>query len=100
MERFRRLPLGSSSGASKDAARGVKSREMRIPNFRRALLAVVLGNLIYALLMPHLPIELQHRGTQPDMGLFTDFLICAVLYISFGIILRHQQQHRDTMTRP
>ena len=67
---------------------------MRIPNFRRALLAVVLGNLIYALVMPQLPIELQHRGTSLDVGLGIDFLICSALYITFGVILRHQQQTR------
>jgi hypothetical protein len=40
------------------------------------LLAVLLGNLVYFLLMPHLPERARHVPTHPDLGLFVDFAIC------------------------
>lgn len=67
---------------------------MRIPNFRRSLLAVLLGNLIYFYLLPHLPDTLRHRYGI-DFGLFIDFLICTALYVGFGLILRRQHSSSD-----
>jgi hypothetical protein len=68
---------------------------MRIPNFRRSLLAVLLGNLVYFALMPHLPWELRHRPDRIDVGLLVDFVVCAILYWGFGVILRHQRNNSD-----
>jgi hypothetical protein len=45
-----------------------------------ALIAVLLGNAIYFLLMPHLPKALRHSLFQEDWGLLVDFCICAVIF--------------------
>jgi ABC-type tungstate transport system substrate-binding protein len=48
-------------------------------NLLQALLAILLGNLVYFLLAGHLPLP-QHRLFQVDAGLLVDFLICLALY--------------------
>ncbi|MGA9509050.1 MAG: hypothetical protein WBV55_10555 [Candidatus Sulfotelmatobacter sp.] len=48
-------------------------------NILQALLAILLGNLVYFLLAGHLPLP-QHRLFQVDAGLLVDFLICLALY--------------------
>jgi hypothetical protein len=52
-------------------------------NFLQALIAVVAGNVIYFLLMPHLPVAAQHRTFHYDLGLVVDFWFCLV---AFGIV--------------
>jgi hypothetical protein len=63
---------------------------MFLGNFKRSLAAVLVGNLIYFSLMPILPPALQHgisrRGPNIDLGLVIDFVICAILYVLFGLI--------------
>jgi hypothetical protein len=61
-------------------------------NFFISLAAVVLGNLIYFLIMPHLPPAAQHRSNRllPDLGLFIDFWICLVLYGLIALLFRPQ----------
>jgi len=49
-------------------------------NFLDALLAVLAGNAIYYLLMPHLPAVARHRLNKEDWGLVVDFLICAAIF--------------------
>jgi len=49
-------------------------------NFLDALVAVLAGNAIYFLLMPHLPAVVRHRLFKEDLGLLVDFLICAVIF--------------------
>lgn len=48
-------------------------------NLLQALLAILLGNLVYFLVAGHLPLP-QHRLFQVDAGLLVDFLICLGLY--------------------
>lgn len=48
-------------------------------NLLQALLAILLGNVLYFLLAGHLPLP-QHRLFQVDAGLLVDFLICLALY--------------------
>lgn len=48
-------------------------------NLLESLLAVLLGNLVYFLLMPHLPERARHVPTHPDLGLLVDFWICLVV---------------------
>ena len=52
------------------------SRQTPWGNFSEALVAVLLGNLIYFILMPHLPAEAQHRVFRQDWGIVVDFAIC------------------------
>jgi hypothetical protein len=49
-------------------------------NFLDALLAVLSGNAIYYLLMPHLPAVARHRLFKEDWGLLVDFVICTVIF--------------------
>jgi hypothetical protein len=48
-----------------------------------SFLAVLLGNIIYFGISPHLPHALQHELFHPDAGLALDFLTCAAV---FGLI--------------
>jgi hypothetical protein len=48
-------------------------------NFLEALVAVLAGNAIYFLLMPHLPRAARHALFKEDLGLLVDFTICAVI---------------------
>jgi hypothetical protein len=49
----------------------------------QALTAVLLGNLVYYLLMRHLPVRAQHVPFQMDFGVLVDFCFCVG---AFGII--------------
>jgi hypothetical protein len=49
-------------------------------NFLDALLAVLAGNAIYFLLMPHLPALARHALFKEDWGLLADFAVCAVIF--------------------
>jgi len=52
-------------------------------NFVQSLLAVLLGNAAYFLLMPSLPPAARHRPFQYDLGLVVDFWFCVV---AFGLM--------------
>ena len=63
-------------------------------NFVQSLLAVLLGNGAYYILMPSLPVAARHRLFQVDLGLVVDFWFCVV---AFGLIRtaqwwRHRRQ--------
>jgi len=67
--------------AGAEAALGetpIKNNTMK--NFLDALVAVLAGNAIYYLLMPHLPIAARHRLFKEDWGLLVDFAICTVIF--------------------
>ena len=49
-------------------------------NFVQALLAILLGNAVYFILMPSLPASAQHRLFRPDLGMVVDFWFCLVAY--------------------
>ncbi len=49
--------------------------------FGIALLAVLLGNIAYYLLLPHLPGLLRHAPTRLDLGLALDFLLCLAIWL-------------------
>ena len=49
-------------------------------NLFQALLAIVLGNVVYFMLVPSLPPAAQHRPFQPDLGMVVDFWFCLVAY--------------------
>ena len=46
----------------------------------RMLLAILLGNLVYFLWLPHLPNALRHETYRIDPGLFLDLLLCVLIY--------------------
>lgn len=45
------------------------------------LAAILLGQVIYYFsLMPHLPDGLRHHGSDIDLGMLVDFLVCLAVY--------------------
>ena len=56
-------------------------RKTTMKNFLDALAAVLAGNAIYYLLMPHLPAVARHRLFTEDWGLLLDFAICTVIFV-------------------
>jgi hypothetical protein len=66
---------------------GVDARLTKTPtkrktakNFLDALLAVLSGNALYYLLMPHLPAVARHGLFKEDWGLLMDFAICTIIF--------------------
>jgi hypothetical protein len=57
-------------------------------NFLDALLAVLAGNAIYFLLMPHLPRIVRHSLFREDWGLLVDFCICAAIFAGVKLMRR------------
>lgn len=55
-------------------------------NFLDALLAVLAGNAIYFLLMPHLPAVMRHSSAREDWGLLVDFIICAAIFATVKMV--------------
>ncbi len=56
-----------------------------VRNFLEALLAVVAGNAIYFVLMPHLPVGARHSWFKEDWGLVVDFCICTVIFVGVKV---------------
>ena len=54
-------------------------------NLLQALLAIILGNIVYFLLLPSLPPGARHHPLRVDLGMVLDFGFCLVIY---GVILR------------
>jgi len=59
-------------------------------NLFDALVAVLAGNAIYFLLMPHLPAVARHALFREDWGLLVDFIICATLFAAVKYARRHE----------
>jgi hypothetical protein len=59
-------------------------------NFWKSLAAVVLGNAVYFLLMPHLPSAARHAPNRLDVGLVVDFWVCLVVYGIIDLAIRHR----------
>ena len=49
-------------------------------NLVQALLAVVLGNVVYFLMAPSLPPAARHQPFRMDLGMVLDFWLCLVAY--------------------
>ena len=49
-------------------------------NLLQMLLAILLGNLVYFLLLPHLPPAARHHLFHVDLGMMLDFWFCLVIY--------------------
>ena len=64
-----------------------------VTNFAQALVAVLAGNAIYFLLMPHLPPAARHVAPRLDLGMVVDFWICLVI---FGLIKTASRRRRNS----
>jgi hypothetical protein len=62
-------------------------------NFIQALVAVLVGNAAYFLLVRYLPLRARHVPFQIDLGLVVDFWICLVV---FGLIKTIAGWRRDS----
>ena len=49
-------------------------------NFLQALLAIILGNVVYFALLPTLPLVARHHPFGVDLGMVLDFWMCLVIY--------------------
>jgi hypothetical protein len=62
-----------------------------VTNFVQALAAVLAGNAVYFLLMPHLPPWAQHTGSRTDLGVMVDFVFCVAILIIIKTTLGRKQ---------
>lgn len=60
--------------------------------FTIALLAVVLGNAVYFLLLPQLPPALRHEPMRLDLGLAFDFFLCFILWLGLSFAQRRPRR--------
>ncbi len=60
-------------------------------NFLDALLAVLAGNAIYFLLMPHLSRVARHALFKEDWGLLVDFAICTAIFVAVKYVRRDHE---------
>lgn len=56
------------------------SKPSVLMNFLQALLAILLGNVVYFALFPSLPPIARHRPTHIDLGMLLDFCFCLAIY--------------------
>lgn len=56
------------------------SKPTVLTNFIQALLAIVLGNVVYFILAPSFPPAARHQRFHTDLGLVVDFWFCLVAY--------------------
>jgi hypothetical protein len=63
-------------------------RTTTMSNFFDALVAVLAGNAIYFLLMPHMPPAMRHSLFREDFGLVVDFLICTLIFVGVKLARR------------
>ena len=56
------------------------SKPTVLVNFLQALLAIILGNVVYFALLPSLPPVARHHPLHLDVGMLLDFFFCVVAY--------------------
>lgn len=56
------------------------SKSTVLVNVLQALLAVILGNVVYFVLAPSLPAVARHQPLRLDVGMVVDFWFCVVAY--------------------
>ena len=67
----------------------MRTRTMK--NFLDALVAVLAGNALYFLLMPHLPALARHTLSKEDWGLLVDFAICTTIFAAVKYARRDEK---------
>jgi hypothetical protein len=67
-----------------------------VTNFVHALIAVLAGNAIYFLVMPHLPFAARHVAPRLDLGLVVDFWFCLVV---LGVVKMADRRKRQSKTQ-
>jgi len=59
-----------------------------VQRWARALLAVLLGNLVYFTLRPRLPVSARHVPFRLDFGLLIDCCLCTVAFVLVTVFWR------------
>jgi hypothetical protein len=54
--------------------------KLAVANFVQALVAVLAGNVLYFLVLPHLPPQARHVPPRVDLGMLVDFWFCLVIF--------------------
>jgi hypothetical protein len=67
--------------------------------FGIALLAVLLGNIVYFLLLPQLPAVLRHQPMRIDPGLALDFFFCLALWLGLSYGVRRAQVSKASVSK-
>jgi len=70
--------------------KGTRKKSNALGNFLDALLAVLAGNAIYYLSMPHLPSVARHRLFREDFGLVVDFALCLAIFAAVKYARRNE----------
>jgi len=68
-------------------------------NFVQSLVAVLAGNLVYFLLMPHLPPAARHNPMNFDLGVLVDFWFCLVFLGAIKTFWRRRERSRTEEPR-
>ncbi len=71
-----------------DGRKESMAKRTTLGNFLDALVAVLAGNAIYFLLMPHLPRVMRHSLFMEDWGLLVDFVVCTFAFVIVKIARR------------
>jgi uncharacterized membrane protein YraQ (UPF0718 family) len=67
-----------------------------VTNFVQSLIAVLAGNAVYFLLMPHLPLAARHVPQHLDLGVAVDFWFCLVVLGIVKTLTRRKQDSNPT----
>jgi hypothetical protein len=66
------------------------SKPSVLTNLMQALLAILLGNLAYFLLLPSLPLAARHHPFRIDLGIVLDFSFCLIIYAAFRTLRKRR----------
>jgi hypothetical protein len=64
-------------------------------NLLQSFIAVVAGNAVYFLLMPHLPPAARHDPAHLDLGVLVDFWFCVVFLGAIKTLVGIRQRSRE-----
>lgn len=73
---------------------GLPVSKLMMLNFVQSLIAVVVGNVAYFLLMPDLPLAARHVPMRFDLGAVVDFWFCLVVLGVIKTVARWSQRSR------
>jgi hypothetical protein len=67
-----------------------------VANFVQSLIAVLAGNAVYFLLIPHLPPAARHVPQRLDLGVFVDLWLCLVVLGIVKALARSKRKSNPT----
>jgi hypothetical protein len=73
--------------------------KLAVANFLQALVAVLAGNVLYFLLVPHLPPPARHVPPRVDLGMLVDFWICLVIFGAIKTVAGRRSKVSSDTTR-